>query len=190
MSEQMTKSWRRQVRIGGEAGQGVILAGVMLAEVAAEDGREVAQSARYGAAVRGGDATADVVMADGPIDYPHVEEPDILITLSQPTYDQYAPKQKAGTVLLYDPFFVVPKKCEGVRQLAIPATDAAIREFGKGTGANIVILGALAALTGVVTTKSLQKVIGKNPKRRFRENNLGAIDIGAHLAGQAKEATS
>lgn len=189
MSNQVTPSWRRQIRIGGEAGQGVILAGVMLAEVAAEDGREVAQSARYGAAVRGGDATADVVMADGPIDYPHVEAPDVLIALSQPTYNQYAPKQKAGTTLIYDPFFVDPSEQAGVRQLPIPATDAAIREFGKGTGANIVVLGALAALTEVVSRDSLEKVIGKNPKQRFRENNLKAVEIGARLAAEAKEAT-
>lgn len=177
------------VRIGGEAGQGVILSGVMLAEIAALDGKEVAQSARYGAAVRGGEATADVVIATEPIDYPHVERPDFLVVLSQPTYDRYAPLQAESTLVMYDPFFVKAKELSGVRQLALPATEAAIHELGNPTGANIIVLSALAAVSRVVTEGNLRAVVESSGSKRFRESNLRALDIGVRLAAAALEAS-
>lgn len=176
----------QQVRLGGEAGQGVILAGVMLAEVAAFDNKEVGQSARYGAAVRGGEATADVVIADKPIDFPHVEAPDYLVVFSQQTYDKYAPMQAPGTLIIYDPFFVEAKPLPDVRQVGIAATDAAIKKFGKSTGANVISLAALISLTGVVTSESLLAYIGSNPDKRFSMKNLESVAIGENLAAKIK----
>lgn len=177
-----------QIRIGGEAGQGVILAGVMLAETATEDGREVAQSARYGAAVRGGVATADIVVSDENIDFPHVEEPDYLVVLSQATYDTLATVQKEGTLVLYDPFFVTPKDLPGVVQICIPATDAALKEFGKATGANLITVSALSELTGVITSTSLRAVVEKGPAKKFLASNLKALALGKQMAATAEEA--
>ena len=176
-----------EIRFGGEAGQGVILSGVMLAETAAEDGRMVAQSARYGAAVRGGEATANVVISDKLIEYPHVEEPDYLVVSSQQTYDKFAPAQAPSTLVIYDPFFVKPKELPGICQLSIAATDAAIKEFGKATGANMIVLSALATLTNVISQESLQAVIEKGPAKRFREANMKALELGRRMAAAAEE---
>lgn len=176
-----------QIRIGGEAGQGVILTGVVLAQAAMTEERQVAQSARYGAAMRGGDATADVVIADAPIDYPHVETPDFLVVLSQPTYDRLATIQPAGTLVIYDPFFVTPGSIDGVRQVPIPATERAIAEFGKGTGANLIIAGALAELSGAVAAASLIAAVEQSLSPRFRESNLRALEIGRQLAADFAE---
>lgn len=176
-----------QIRIGGEAGQGVILAGVMLAETAAEDGLEVAQSARYGAAVRGGVATADIVVSDEEIDFPHVEEPDFLVVLSQETYDSLATVQKEGTLVIYDPFFVKPKDLPGITQVAVPATDGALKEFGKATGANLISLSALSALTGVISEASLLAVVEQGPAKKFLASNLKALALGKKMAATAEE---
>jgi 2-oxoglutarate ferredoxin oxidoreductase subunit gamma len=172
-----------QIRIGGEAGQGVILSGVILAEAAAADGKHVAQSARYGAAVRGGEATADVVISGEPIDFPHVERPDQLVVLSQPIWNRLVPAQAPGTLLIYDPFFVQPEHPPaGVRLVRIPATERAIAEFGKATAANLIILGALVELGGAVSRESLEHAAAGSVAPKFREANRKALALGRELA--------
>ena len=173
-----------QVRIGGEAGQGVILAGVVLAQAAMNDHRQVAQAARYGAAMRGGDATVDVVVSDEPIDYPHVEAADLLVVLSQPTYESLVPKRAAGALVFYDPFFVVPREGFAPRQIPIPATDTAIKKFGKVTAANLVVLGFLVGASAVVSWEALSAAVAVEAPR-FRAVNLEAIALGRELAVQA-----
>ena len=79
----------KQVRLSGFGGQGVVLAGTILGHAAIRDGKWVAGSSSYGAQARGGSARSDVVIADGPVVYPHVIEADILIALSQTAYDKY-----------------------------------------------------------------------------------------------------
>lgn len=178
-----------QIKIGGEAGQGVILAGVVLAESAVRDARHVAQSARYGAAVRGGEATADVVLSDAPIDHPHVEHPDALVVLSQPIWEKLVPAQAPGTTVLFDPFFVSPGAApDGVRVFEIDATERAIDRFGKGTAANFIMLAALVELTSAVGRGSLEAAVTETVSARFRETNLAALDLGRELARAASEA--
>jgi len=173
-----------QIRIGGEAGQGVILAGVILAQAAMNDRRQVAQSARYGAAMRGGDATVDVVISDEPIDYPHVEAADHLVVMSQPTYEALVPKRAKDGVVYYDPFFVVPRDGLAERQIPIEATDTAIKKFGKATAANQIVLGFLNAASGAVTWESLIAAVeAESPK--FRATNLEALELGRGLAAKA-----
>lgn len=174
-----------QVRIGGEAGQGVILAGVILAQAAMGDGRKVAQSARYGAAVRGGEATADLVISDTPIDYPHVEIPDILVVFSQQTYDRFAPAKTEDTRVFYDPFFVTPSKSAGGSLWEISATEMAIDGFGKSTSSNLIALGFITKLTEVVSEKSLISAIEQNLSSRYRAASLEALAMGKKAAVEA-----
>lgn len=178
------KKGTMQIRIGGEAGQGVILAGVILAQAAMRDGRQVAQSARYGAAMRGGDATVDIVIADGPIDYPHVEAADHLVVMSQPTYEALVPKRAEGGVVYYDPFFVKPREGFAPVQHAIPATEEAVRRFGKATAANQIVLGFLFAASKAVTWRSLVAAVEEEAPR-FRASNLEALELGRGLAAAA-----
>jgi 2-oxoglutarate ferredoxin oxidoreductase subunit gamma len=175
-----------QVLIAGEAGQGSILCGVMLAETATKEGREVAQSARYGAAVRSGQAEAHVLISDSSIDFPHVDEPDYLIATAQSTYDKYAPKQAESTLVIYDPFFVKPKDLPGIKQYAIPATESAIQQLGKAQGANVILLSALAKLTGVISRQGLENQINAMPAK-FRASNMQALEIGIELVAKAEE---
>ena len=186
-SQKKDNSGTVEVLFGGEAGQGVILCGVMLAQTASEDGSVVAQAARYGAAVRGGEATAGVVISNEMIEFPHVEEPSYLIVSSQQTYDKFTARQEKGTLVIYDPFFVKPRKLDGIRQVSIPATEAAIKEFGKATGANVIYLSALASLTGVVSIDALKRVIQTSLSKKFLEPNMKALAIGQKMAADAEE---
>ena len=162
---------------------------MILAEAGAREGRYSAESSRYGAAVRGGDSYTDVVIARAPLDFPHCEAPELVIALSQDTYDQTLPTLAPGTVLLFDPFFVTSKPAPGVRQFSIPATATAIAELGAGTSANLIMLGALVGLTGAVAVESLEAAVDAQLGQKRRAANRKALELGRGFACAASEVT-
>jgi len=94
---------RTEIRLGGEGGQGMILAGIILAEAAAiYDGKNVVQSQSYGPEARGGASKAEVIISDEEIDFPEVIQADILIALSQEAYDKHSSDLKTGGLLIID----------------------------------------------------------------------------------------
>jgi 2-oxoglutarate ferredoxin oxidoreductase subunit gamma len=171
----------KQVRLSGFGGQGVILAGTILGHAGIRDGKWVAGSSSYGAQARGGYARSDVVIGDGPIVFPHVIEADILIALSQTAYDKYLNELARDALVLFDEQLVSPKPLEGIRQIGIPSTSAALKELDQKQAANIVMLGALASVTRIVSKDGLIASISENVSSRFRESNLKALDLGYGL---------
>ena len=170
----------RQVRICGFGGQGVVLAGVILGEAAIKDGRWVAGSSSYGAQARGGYARSDVVIADRPIVYPRVLEADCLVAMSQSAYDRYTEELAPEALVLYDEGLVNPREIEGVRQLGVPATAVAIRELEARQAANMVMLGALVGVSGLVSWEALLEAVASR-SGRFREVNLRGVKLGFSL---------
>jgi 2-oxoglutarate ferredoxin oxidoreductase subunit gamma len=174
----------KQVRLSGFGGQGVVLAGTILGHAAIQDGKWVAGSSSYGAQARGGSARSDVVIADGPVVYPHVIEADILVALSQTAYDRYIQELAKDALLLFDDQMVSPKPLEGIRQVGIPSTSAALKELNQKQASNMVILGALASVSGIVSKEGLKGAISENISSRFKESNLKALELGYRLGGQ------
>lgn len=174
----------KQVRLCGFGGQGIILAGVLLGHAATAAGKYVAGSGSYGVQARGGYCASDVVIADEPIIFPHVQEADILVAVSQEAYDTYSKDLAAGAVVLYDDQLVTPRPLEGARQVGIGATSCATKDLGATQAANIVMLGALVAVTGVVEREVLARVIDEQVPPRFRELNLKALDAGYQLGAK------
>jgi 2-oxoglutarate ferredoxin oxidoreductase subunit gamma len=158
----------------------LILAGIILAEAAGlYDGKFVCQTQSYGPAARGGASKAEVVISDAEIDYPKAMHPDVLLAMNQKSLNTYLADLKPEGLLLVDATLVpeVPRD----RFIAIPFTHLA-RELGKEMAANIVALGALAALTGAVTLDSLEKaVLGRVPKGT-EELNKKALAAGVAAA--------
>lgn len=171
----------RQLRLCGFGGQGLVLGGVILGHAAIHDGKYVAGSDSYGVRVRGGYALSDVVISDEPIVYPHVMEADILIPMAQEAYDEHIPGVAPDAVILYDDQLVEPRALEQIKQVGIPATSRAIKDLNQKQAANIVMLGALVAVTGLVSLESLKRAVAENVGERFREMNLEAVEIGFHL---------
>ncbi|MFH1124159.1 MAG: 2-oxoacid:acceptor oxidoreductase family protein [Pseudomonadota bacterium] len=171
-----------QIRICGFGGQGVVLAGAILGHAAIKDGKWVAGSSSYGAQARGGSARADVVIGEERIVYPHVVEADILITLSQTAYETYTKELAEGGLVIYDEQLVNPKGAGVYREVGVPATEAALRELGGKQAANIVILGASAAVTAMASREALVSSIVENVAERFKDLNLRALDLGYRLA--------
>ncbi|RLC89501.1 MAG: 2-oxoacid:ferredoxin oxidoreductase subunit gamma, partial [Chloroflexi bacterium] len=93
---------RYEVRLAGTGGQGAILAGILLAEAAVRDGKNVVQTQSYGPEARGGASRAEVVISDGEIHYPKVLQADITLCMSQEACDRYGKRMRRGGLLILD----------------------------------------------------------------------------------------
>jgi len=171
----------KQVRLSGFGGQGVVLAGTILGYAAIRDGKWVAGSSSYGAQARGGSARSDVVVSDEPIVFPHVIEADILVAMAQTAYTKYTEELARGAWVIYDDELVFPRQIEHATQIGIPATAFAIKELKQQQSANMVILGALAAVTGIASKEALGAAIKENVSERFKALNLEALELGFRL---------
>jgi 2-oxoglutarate ferredoxin oxidoreductase subunit gamma len=177
----------RQIRLSGFGGQGVVLAGTILGYAAIKDGKWVAGSSSYGAQARGGSARADVLVSDGPIVFPHVMEADVLVAMAQTAYDKYTEELAQGAVVIYDDELVSPRSIGNAMQIGIPATATAIKELNQRQSANIVILGATAAVTGIASKEALRAAIAENASDRFKELNIRALELGYKLGEAGKQ---
>jgi 2-oxoglutarate ferredoxin oxidoreductase subunit gamma len=179
-----------QICVCGYGGQGVVLAGTILGHAAITDDKWVAGSNSYGAQARGGAARSEVVIATHPIIYPHVIQADILIAMSQTAYDTYKHTiAEQGACILYDDMIVHPEGIPGVHHIGIPATKTALDAFKTTQVANMVMLGAAAAMTTIVSKKSLIFSIQTQVAHRFREVNKKALTTGFTLGKKYRQKT-
>jgi len=178
-------STRFEIRLAGSGGQGLILAGIILAEAAGlYDGKFVCQTQSYGPEARGGASKAEVVISDAEIDYPQAIQPDVLLALNQKSLDTYLADLKPDGLLLVDADLVPEVPFEPF--VAVPFTHLA-RELGKEMAANIVALGALAALTGAVTLEGLEKAVLARVPKGTEEMNQKALQAGVDAARKLME---
>jgi 2-oxoglutarate ferredoxin oxidoreductase subunit gamma len=161
---------------------------VILAEAAAiYDNKNAVQSQSYGPEARGGASKSEVIISDGEIDYPKATHIDILLALTQVACDKYVPDIKKGGVLIVDSHEVqtIPKGDFTVYSL--PVFELAQEKIGKRIVANIIALGVVVGLTGVVSRKAIEEaVLGRIP-RGTEELNLRALQVGFEEAERMKK---
>ena len=104
---------RKQLRLSGSGGQGVITAAIIFAEAAVEEGKEAVQSQSYGPEARGGASKSEVIIDDGPIFHPHVEVPDLVLAMTQKAADKYYVDLNKEGVLVLDTD-LVPKPSNSI----------------------------------------------------------------------------
>lgn len=168
---------RTEIRLAGEGGQGMILAGIILAEAATVyDGKNAVQTQSYGPEARGGASKAEVVIAQGEIDYPEVIQADVLIALSQEACDRYASNVRKDGLLIVDEEKVgrVPVS----HAVKVPILRTALETTGKVITANAVALGVLVAMTGVVSKEAIEKAIIDRAPKGTEELNRSALLAG------------
>jgi 2-oxoglutarate ferredoxin oxidoreductase subunit gamma len=171
---------RFEIRLAGSGGQGLILAGIILAEAAGVyDGKFVCQTQSYGPEARGGASKAEVVISDAAIDYPKAIQPDVLLALNQKSLEAFSADLKPGGLLLVDADLV--QEAPAGRVLALPFTRIA-RELGRAMAANIVALGALAQLTGAVSLESLTAAVLARVPKGTEDLNRRALAAGVAAA--------
>ncbi|MEM2546327.1 MAG: 2-oxoacid:ferredoxin oxidoreductase subunit gamma [Candidatus Bathyarchaeia archaeon] len=170
---------RVEIRFAGFGGQGIIKSGIMVAMAACiYGGKHAVQTQSYGPESRGGACRSEVVIADDEIDFPKVTEPDILVAMSQHAYNEYVETVKKGGTIILDPD-MIPKEreLEGVKVFRVPATRMA-EELGRRIVANVVMLGAFAAITHIVDKEALKESIKANVPKGTEELNLKAFEMG------------
>jgi 2-oxoglutarate ferredoxin oxidoreductase subunit gamma len=176
---------RWEVQIAGFGGQGIILAGYLLGKAAAlYDGRHATMVQSYGPEARGSACASQVIIADEPISYPYVTEPDILIALSQEAYTKFAARVKPGGLVLIERDLVALDPCDraqpgepAARLHAISATRIA-HELGHRIVTNIVMLGFLCALAPVVSPSGMKEAIRSSLPHSAVALNLMAFEAG------------
>ena len=135
---------KTNIRLTGTGGQGLILAGIILAEAALLEGKNAIQSQSYGPEARGGASKAEVIVADEAIHYPKVLESDYLLAMSEKAYEKYHSGMKDSSVLIIDTTFVPECPNAKARQIvAVPITKLAKEATGREMTANIADLGIL-----------------------------------------------
>ena len=177
---------RQEIRIAGFGGQGTILAGVVLGEAAVRAGHQAVQTQSYGPESRGGAARSEVVVSDGPIDYPRVTKADVLVALSQGGLDKYGEDLAPEGLVVVDADLVDADGAPPDRLHPQPFTKTA-EAVGHQIVTNIVMLGYLAALTGVVPHDVLEATVLDNVPPRTRELNRAAVRAGRDLLTTAQE---
>jgi len=170
-----------EVRFGGSGGQGVILMGVILAMAGARDHRYVVQTQSYGPEARGGYSRSDVIIGSTPVDYPELEKADLLVALSQAAADEYIGVLRSDGVLVYDSENVAAVPVFKGERFGIPFTRLALEETGRTQTTNILTLGAVAGITGVVSTGSLRKAVLAMVPAGTEEMNTKALARGLAL---------
>lgn len=177
---------RIEVRLAGAGGQGMILAGVILAEAAAVyDGLNAVQTQSYGPEARGGASRAEVIIARGEIDYPKVMQADVLLCMSQEACDTFYDRVKEEGCIIVDTTHV--SRLPSQRAIALPITKIAQDATGRSITASIVALGVLAGLTRIVTPQALEKALRRRVPEGTEEVNLRALSAGMSAAQHMRE---
>ncbi len=176
---------RTEIRLAGEGGQGMILAGIILAEAASiYDGKQVTQTQSYGPEARGGASRSEVVIADGEIDHPEVMAADVLVALSQEAFSKYSSGVKPGGLLVVDLDKVSNSPASAIK---IPIGRLAFETTGKAITANTVALGVLVGLTGVVSPEALEKAVTARAPRGTEDMNRKALQAGFEAARNVRK---
>jgi 2-oxoglutarate ferredoxin oxidoreductase subunit gamma len=173
------------IRISGFGGQGVISAGILLAQAGLLEGRNVSWFPAYGAEMRGGTANCSVVVASDAVSSPVVSRPDTVIVMNEPSLAKFEPLVKPGGLLIINSSLVnsQPKRTD-IRIVAVPC-NAIAEGLGTVKAANMVALGAFAGATGAVSVEAIAKALPKVFKRakpEMLELNVAALKKGAAAA--------
>jgi len=172
----------------GYGGQGVLLMGNVLSHGAMAKGLDLTFMPAYGSEMRGGTANCTVILSDeGPIVSPLTTEPDMLVAMNLPSVGRFGHMVKTGGLIVLNASLINEGvKREGVDVLRVPIVELA-EEVGSKRAANMVMIGAVAARTGLLTAKETvhgmtQAMQGKGA---FHEINEKGIQRGFDFVRQS-----
>ncbi|MGB5106767.1 MAG: 2-oxoacid:acceptor oxidoreductase family protein [Candidatus Zixiibacteriota bacterium] len=180
---------RFEIRLSGSGGQGLVLAGVIIAEaVSTLDGKNVVQTQSYGPEARGGASRTDLVVSSGEIYYPKPMALDLLLAMTQESCDLYHHALKDTGILIYDSHLVT--QVPFARSVGIPFSQLARHEIGLPMVANVISLGAICAITKIVSEDALTKIVTKRSPRGTEEKNMQALQLGLKVGKETMEGSN
>lgn len=170
---------RIEIRLSGSGGQGLILAGIILAEAAILDGKNAVQSQSYGPEARGGASRAEVVISSSEIDYPKVTRPQILLALTDEAFHKFKDNMAEDGIIILDSS--IKKVDTSNKIIQLPIIETARKDIGKSMVANIVAVGVITELTKVVSRQAAEKAILNRVPKGTEDLNIRAFYAGCSL---------
>lgn len=175
----------KEMVFAGFGGQGILSMGGLLAYSAMKEGREISWMPSYGPEMRGGTANCMVNISDSPISSPIVTDYDIAAVFNLPSLHKFEPKVKKGGILIWESSTIKEKpQREDLEIYGLPAIEKAGKELNNIKVMNMVVLGALVKITGIVKKESLLVALKDTlPKRHHHliPLNKKAIELGMSL---------
>lgn len=186
---QTSEETRREIRVAGFGGQGIVLSAVILGKAASiYMGKKAAVMQSYGPESRGGACSGAIVIDEEPVDYPYTTNPDVLLFLSQEAYAKYRNTLKKGGLMIVDEDLVeLAGDDEDAIIYKVPATRMA-EELGKKIVANIIMLGSLVGISDIITFSAIKQSILSMVPPKTREINQKAVEQGYEYGNKIKKA--
>ena len=180
-----------EIVIAGFGGQGIMLAGKLLAQTAMNAGKEVTYMPSYGAEVRGGTANCMVVIADKEIACPVVGQPDSLIVMNKASLHKFGQRLKKGGLLIMNSSLIdeTPDLDDSIEIVSIPADEIAV-ELGNKKAANMVAMGAYLQKRGHLKIETAAKALPETIAKRYHNTlpiNTEALNRGAEFASHTSQ---
>lgn len=177
----------RSVIIAGFGGQGVILAGKILAQAGMDHGLEVTWLPSYGPEMRGGTANCTIVLSDEAVGSPIVDESTALIAMNLPSLDKFEGLVAAGGHIVINRS-LIDRQVErtDVDARYVDINDIAREEIGNGRTINMVALGAYVKASGAVPLQAVKDAMAhsmrESGKDKFIDMNERALEAGYNAA--------
>lgn len=179
---------RYEVRLAGSGGQGLVIAGIILAEAGLQEGYYVVHSQNYGPEARGGNSVSEVIFSDEEIDYPRATGLDLLVALNQRSCSENLPDMKEDGLVIVDSAAV--KKVLWGKVLRLPLQREADHTFHDGRLVNVLALGVLTPFCQWVSESSLQQAISRMFPEHLVSHNTDAYRAGVRKGLEMKASAS
>jgi len=169
---------RKEIRITGFGGQGVVLSGHIIGHAyAVNHGAHATMIQSFGPEARGSSCSTTLVVSDEEILYPYIHRPDIFVVMSAEGYDNFRDELKADGILVYEKDLVRVQLKEDQPSFGVPSTRIA-EKLGRSIVQNIVMLGFFAASTALVPHEAMRDAVSESVPPGTEELNLRAFDAG------------
>jgi 2-oxoglutarate ferredoxin oxidoreductase subunit gamma len=178
------KHSRFEMVFGGIGGQGVVLAANLVGNAASVEYPHVAVSVNYGPEARGSLTSADAVVSDSPIDYPHAESMDVLVVMAQTGWDKLSHRVKPqGLVIIDSTLAKAGSGVPGMRTVCVPATELARSRLSDAAMANIILVGGLIeSVPGLLRRESVDRSLRAVLPEGLMKRAGQALELGCEAA--------
>lgn len=170
---------KKEIKVGGFGGQGIILTGYIIGKAAAVyDNKNATMTQAFGPEARGSACSSQVIVSDDVIRYPYVKKPQIMVIMSQEAFTKFYPELDPNGIMLIEEELVDPKGLpDSVKLFKIPATRIA-EELGRKVVLNMVMAGFFTAVTGLIAKDAMRKSVETTVPKGTEALNLKAFDKG------------
>lgn len=171
---------KTEIRLSGSGGQGLILAGIILAEGAILSNLNAIQSQSYGPEARGGASKSEVILSNRHINFPKVVNSDILISLTQKSFDEYSKDAKSNSIIIIDSS-IDTKDNQNPNIYKVPILHTAKEVIKKPMTANIITLGVISSVLRYIDAEHIKYSVSNRVPKGTQDLNIEAFEEGRKL---------